>query len=64
MGKNFELLSSDKHKKQLSKYGRDVGTARPDITHQVNYLLLICEHQCVVHCYSLIVSDDAIRQST
>uniref|UniRef100_A0A1X7VND0 Ribosomal RNA small subunit methyltransferase NEP1 n=1 Tax=Amphimedon queenslandica TaxID=400682 RepID=A0A1X7VND0_AMPQE len=38
IGKNFELLNSDKHKSQIAKYGREA--ARPDITHQCLMMLL------------------------
>ena len=33
-GKKIELLNSDKHGTLLKKMNREIGTARPDITHQ------------------------------
>jgi rRNA small subunit pseudouridine methyltransferase Nep1 len=40
IGQNFELLNSDKHKPQLAKYGREMTSGRPDITHQCLMMLL------------------------
>jgi len=34
-GKKVELLNADTHRNILKKHGRDLGTARPDITHQI-----------------------------
>ena len=35
VGKTFELMNCDQHKNMIIKSGRDPGTIRPDITHQV-----------------------------
>ena len=40
VGRKFELLNSDDHKSMLTKHGRDVSAARPDITHQSLMMLL------------------------
>lgn len=40
VGKKFELLNCDDHKNELTKYGRDISSARPDITHQCLMMLL------------------------
>lgn len=40
VGKVFELLNCDDHKSELSKRGRDISSARPDITHQCLMMLL------------------------
>jgi len=39
-GKHFELLNCDDHKGILKKNGRDIGSARPDITHQCLLMLM------------------------
>ena len=39
-GKNFELLNCDHHKGILKKNDRDIGSVRPDITHQCLLMLL------------------------
>lgn len=39
-GKTFELLNCDKHKGILKKNGRDLGSCRPDITHQCLMMLM------------------------
>merc|ERR1719238_531445 len=39
-GKHVELLNSDKHKNILKKHNRDLGSARPDITHQTLLCLM------------------------
>eukprot|EP00794_Sanderia_malayensis_P014420 gene14420-15927_t len=39
-GKNFELLNCDHHKSILKKHGRDLSSARPDITHQCLLMLM------------------------
>lgn len=36
----FELMNSEDHRGQLLKHGRDVSSARPDITHQCLMMLL------------------------
>ena len=40
VGRKFELLNAEDHKSQLTKHGRDVSSARPDITHQCLMMLL------------------------
>ena len=40
VGRKFELLNCDDHKKELSKHGRDISSARPDISHQCLMMLL------------------------
>lgn len=40
VGKKFELLNCDDHKRELVKHGRDISSARPDITHQCLMMLL------------------------
>ncbi|CAI8032865.1 Ribosomal RNA small subunit methyltransferase NEP1 [Geodia barretti] len=40
VGRKFELLNCDDHKKELSKHGRDIAAARPDISHQCLMMLL------------------------
>lgn len=40
MGRKFELLNSEDHRSQLVKNGRDVSSARPDISHQCLMMLL------------------------
>ena len=40
VGRKFELLNCDDHKKELSKHSRDISSARPDITHQSLMMLL------------------------
>ncbi|XP_039259161.1 ribosomal RNA small subunit methyltransferase NEP1-like [Styela clava] len=39
-GKTFELLNCDKHKGLLKKHNRDLGSCRPDITHQCLMMLM------------------------
>ena len=39
-GKHVELLNSDKHKNILKKHNRELGSARPDITHQTLLCLM------------------------
>lgn len=39
-GKTFELLNCDKHKGILRKHNRDIGSCRPDITHQCLLMLM------------------------
>ncbi|XP_065827438.1 ribosomal RNA small subunit methyltransferase NEP1-like [Oscarella lobularis] len=39
-GKKFELLNCDDHKSILRRNGRDLSSARPDITHQCLLMLL------------------------
>lgn len=39
-GKTFELLNCDKHKGLLRKHNRDLGSCRPDITHQCLMMLM------------------------
>ena len=34
------MLNCDDHKKELSKHGRDIASARPDISHQCLMMLL------------------------
>lgn len=54
-GKKFELLNCDDHKSLLLKNGRDVSSARPDITHQVRIqvnpfeCMLSVPRSCVLH---------------
>jgi rRNA small subunit pseudouridine methyltransferase Nep1 len=36
----YQLLNCDDHQGALRKMGRDIGEARPDITHQVQNTLL------------------------
>ena len=38
----YSLLNCDDHQGVLAKMGRDIAHARPDITHQVRDLLLLC----------------------
>ena len=40
VGRKFELVNAEDHKGQLTKYKRDVSSARPDITHQCLMMLL------------------------
>ena len=40
LGKRFELLNSEDHRSQLVKHGRDIASARPDISHQCLMMLL------------------------
>lgn len=40
MGKDYELLTSDKHKGLLKKFRKDPSDYRPDITHQCLMMLL------------------------
>ncbi|XP_028665819.1 ribosomal RNA small subunit methyltransferase NEP1 [Erpetoichthys calabaricus] len=40
VGKTFELLNCDKHKNIILKNGRDLGSVRPDITHQSLLMLM------------------------
>lgn len=40
VGRKFELLNCEDHKKELSKHGRDISSARPDISHQCLMMLL------------------------
>ena len=40
VGRKFELLNCDDHKKELSKHSRDISLARPDIAHQCLMMLL------------------------
>jgi len=40
VGRKFELLNCDDHKRELVKHGRDISSARPDITHQCLMMLL------------------------
>lgn len=40
MGKKFELMNSEDHGHQLVKHGRDLASARPDISHQCLMMLL------------------------
>lgn len=40
MGRKFELLNSEDHRSQLTKNGREVSSARPDISHQCLMMLL------------------------
>ncbi|KAG2469612.1 NEP1 methyltransferase, partial [Polypterus senegalus] len=40
VGKTFELLNCDKHKNIILKSGRDLGSVRPDITHQSLLMLM------------------------
>lgn len=39
-GKTFELLNCDKHRGILKKHDRDIGSCRPDITHQCLMMLM------------------------
>lgn len=39
-GKTYELLNCDKHKGLLKKHDRDLGSCRPDITHQCLMMLM------------------------
>jgi len=39
MRNNFELLNCDDHKESLRRMGRDLSSARPDITHQCLLML-------------------------
>ncbi|XP_074642930.1 ribosomal RNA small subunit methyltransferase NEP1-like [Tubulanus polymorphus] len=40
VGKNFELLTCDKHKKLMAKFKRDPAVMRPDIAHQCLLMLM------------------------
>lgn len=40
VGRKFELLNCDDHRKEISKSGRDIASARPDISHQSLMMLL------------------------
>ncbi|KAL5466726.1 hypothetical protein EMCRGX_G030874 [Ephydatia muelleri] len=40
VGKKFELLNCDDHKRELTKFGRDLSSVRPDIAHQCLLMLL------------------------
>lgn len=40
IGKRFELLNSDDHAAVLKRSGRDIGSSRPDITHQCLLMLM------------------------
>ena len=40
VGKSYELLNCDKHKHILRKNKRDLGSSRPDITHQCLLMLM------------------------
>ena len=40
VGKKFELLNCDDHRSELTKHGRDISSARPDIAHQCLMMLL------------------------
>ena len=40
VGRKFELLNCDDHKKELSKHSRNISSARPDISHQCLMMLL------------------------
>ena len=39
VGRKFELLNSDEHRRELSHHGRDLSSARPDIAHQCLLML-------------------------
>ncbi|XP_062501471.1 ribosomal RNA small subunit methyltransferase NEP1-like [Corticium candelabrum] len=39
-GRKFELLNCDDHQSILKKHGRDLSSARPDITHQCLLMLM------------------------
>ena len=39
-GKEVQLLNSDKHSNILKKHKRELGSARPDITHQTLLCLM------------------------
>ena len=41
VGKEYQLMSSDKHKELMKKYKKDPSLIRPDITHQVKILFKV-----------------------
>jgi rRNA small subunit pseudouridine methyltransferase Nep1 len=45
----YTLLNCDDHQGILAKMGRDIADARPDITHQVNFLFFFYCSFFVVH---------------
>ena len=40
IGKRFELMNGEDHRRELTKHGREVSSSRPDITHQCLMMLL------------------------
>jgi rRNA small subunit pseudouridine methyltransferase Nep1 len=49
-GVKYALLNCDDHQGILAKMGRDIADARPDITHQVRSVVLLCWMRLFILC--------------